>query len=109
MALSYGYVKARVPKLYSSTATLQFEKPETVVTSQSVVDSSIRSEFDINTYVQDMQSNKVREMVIAALTPDDQKILLRPFMKVLPPGQPAPKRSATPSAASPSSPCATAS
>ena len=90
VALSYGYVKARVPKLYSATATLQFEKPETVVTSQSVVDSSIRSEFDINTYVQDMQSNKVREMVIASFTPDEQKILLRPFMKNLPPGQPAP-------------------
>ncbi len=90
VSLSYGYVKARVPKMYSATATLQFEKPETVVTSQSVVDSSIRSEYDINTYVQDMNSNKLREMVIASFTPDEQKILLRPYMKVLPPGQPAP-------------------
>jgi len=90
VSLSYGYWAARVPKLYSSTATLQFEKPETVVTTQSVVDSSIRSEFDINTYLQEMQSNKVREMVAAAFTPEEQKILLRPYLKNLQPGQSAP-------------------
>jgi succinoglycan biosynthesis transport protein ExoP len=90
VALSYGYWKARVPKLYAAVATLQFEKPTTVVVSQTVVDSSIRSEFDINTYVQDMQSNKVRAMVIDSLTPDEQKVLLRPYVKNLPPGQPAP-------------------
>jgi capsular exopolysaccharide synthesis family protein len=90
VSLSYGYWKARVPKLYQAVATLQFEKPTTVVVTQSVVDSTIRNDYDINTYVQDMQSNKVREMVIAALTPDEQKILLRPYVKTLMPGQPAP-------------------
>ena len=90
VALSYGYMKARVPKMYSAQATLQFEKPTTVVVSTQVVDTSIRNEFDINTFVQDMYSTKVRELVVAALTPDEQKILLRPYIKLLPPGQPPP-------------------
>ena len=89
-APGYGYWKARVPKLYAAAATLQFEKQTTVVLSTSVVDSSIRNDFDINTYVQDMQSNKVRELVIASLTPEEKKVLLRPYLKNLPPGQPAP-------------------
>ncbi len=90
VALSYGYWQARVPKMYSAAATLQFEKPETVVTTQGVVDSSIRNEFDINTYVQEMQSGRVRDMVVASFTPDEQKVLLRTYIKNQPAGQPAP-------------------
>lgn len=90
ISLGYGYWQSRQTPMYEAHATMQFEKPETIVTTQGVVDPGIHSEIDISTYIQVLGSNKLRSKVIQSLTPDDQKILLRPALKRLAPGQPPP-------------------
>jgi capsular exopolysaccharide synthesis family protein len=90
VSVSVGYYQARQPAMYSASATMQFEKPETVVTTQGVVDESVHTEFDINTYIQDLLSNKIRQMVIDSFTADQQQVLLKAAMKKAPPGTPAP-------------------
>lgn len=86
ISIGIGYYQARELPMYASTATMQFEKPETIVTTQGVVDSSVRSEVDLNTYMQLLNSNRLRTRVIESLTPDEVKILQRPYLKELPPG-----------------------
>ncbi len=58
MAVGFFYLQARKTPIYEAVASLQFEKPETVVTSQGVVDPSVRSDLDLNTYIHDINSNK---------------------------------------------------
>ncbi|MFZ5494823.1 MAG: GumC family protein [Verrucomicrobiota bacterium] len=86
VALSVGYYKAQETPMYSSTATLQFERPERVVLNEQVVDTAIRSDIDLNTYIQILNSGRLRTMVAQSLTPEEIKILQRPFLKDLAPG-----------------------
>jgi uncharacterized protein involved in exopolysaccharide biosynthesis len=90
VAVGFGYYQARKTPLYSATAKMQFEKPDTVVTTQGIVDSSVRSDLDMNTYVQILGSNRLRAKVIASFTPDEVKILTRAALRKLLPGQPPP-------------------
>ena len=76
--------------MYMSTATMQFEKPETVVTSQVVVDAAVRSDIELNTNIQILNSGRLRSRVVESFTPEEVKILQRPFLKTLPPGTPPP-------------------
>ena len=86
VALGYFYTQARKTPIYEASASLQFEKPETVVTSQGVVDPSVRSDMDLNTYIHDINSNRLRSSVIQSFTPPERLILQRAAMKRLPPG-----------------------
>ncbi len=52
VALSVGYHSAQEIPMYSSAATMQFERPERIVTSDVVVDTAVRSDIDLNTYLQ---------------------------------------------------------
>jgi uncharacterized protein involved in exopolysaccharide biosynthesis len=90
VALGFFYMQARKTPIYEATATLQFEKPETVVTSQGVVDPSVRSDMDLNTYIHDINSNKVRSAVVGSFTPAERTILERAALKHLPPGSTPP-------------------
>jgi len=90
VSVGYGYWKSRAVPMYSASATMQFEKPETIVTTQGVVDPSVHSDMDMATYIQLLQSQKMRAKVLDSFTPEDQKILLRPALKTLLPGQPPP-------------------
>ena len=90
LAVGYFYLQARKTPIYQSVASLQFEKPETVVTSQGVVDPSVRSDLDLNTYIHDIDSNRLRASVIQSFTPAERHILERAAMKRLPPGNPPP-------------------
>ena len=90
VSVGYGYWQTRAIPMYAATATMQFEKPETIVTTQGVVDPSVHSDMDMATYIQLLQSQKMRAKVIDSFTPDAQKILLRPALKNLLPGQPPP-------------------
>lgn len=90
VALGYFYMQARKTPIYEATATLQFEKPETVVTSQGVTDPSVRSDMDLNTYIHDINSNKVRSDVIQSFTPSERTILARAALKRMPPGSAPP-------------------
>jgi capsular exopolysaccharide synthesis family protein len=84
------YFQARETPMYQSTATVQFEKPETVVTSQAVVDATVRSEVELNTNLQILNSARLRTQVIESFTPAEIQLLQRPFLKQLPPGSPPP-------------------
>jgi len=86
VALSVGYYNAQETEMFSSTATMQFERPERVVLNEQVVDQSVRSDVDLNTYIQILTSSRLRNMVAQSLTPDEIKILQRPYLKELAPG-----------------------
>lgn len=86
VSLSVGYYQAQEIRMYSSTATMQFERPERVVISEQVVDSSVRSDLDLNTYLKILESGRLRTMVVQSLTPEDVTTLQRPYVKDLAPG-----------------------
>lgn len=90
ISIGTGYYQAQETPMYSSTATMQFEKPETIVTTQRVVDSSIRTEIDLNTYLQQLRSNRLRTSIVESFTPEEIKILQRPYLKDLQPGSSLP-------------------
>jgi capsular exopolysaccharide synthesis family protein len=86
VALSFGYYKAQETPMYSSTATMQFERPERIVQNEQVVDTAVRSDVDLNTYLQILNSGRLRNMVAQSLTADEIKVLQRPYLKDLAPG-----------------------
>ncbi|MEI6106479.1 MAG: polysaccharide biosynthesis tyrosine autokinase [Opitutae bacterium] len=86
VALSVGYWQAQETPLYSSSATMQFERPDRVVLNEQVVDNSVRSDIDLNTYLQILNSGRMRTMIAQSLTPEEVKILQRPYLKELAPG-----------------------
>jgi capsular exopolysaccharide synthesis family protein len=90
VAIGFAYVKSSAIPLYQSTASMRIEKPETVVTSQKIVDTSISSDIELNTYLQVMSSATLRNRVIASFTPDEIKLLQKPYLADLQPGQEPP-------------------
>src|SRR5882672_684321 len=62
VGLSWGYYQAQELPMYSSTATMQFERAERVVLNEQVVDTSVRSDIDLNTYLQILNSGRLRTM-----------------------------------------------
>ncbi len=89
-ALGLGYYQAQEIPLYSATATMQFEKPERVVVGQEIVDPSVTNDIDLNTYLQILGSASMRSKVVESLTPDETRILQRPYLAELQPGESPP-------------------
>ncbi len=90
VAIGFAYIKSREVPMYSSTASMRIEKPETVVTSVQVVDTTINSDIELNTYLQVMSSATLRNKVVKSFTPDETKLLQRPYLAELSPGQSPP-------------------
>ena len=86
VALPLGYYQMQQTPMYESRATMQFERPEKIVMVDQVVDQAPRSEIDINTYLQRLNSASLRSKVIESFTPEEIKLLQRPFQKGLAPG-----------------------
>ena len=86
VSIGYGYVQMQEPRVYAATATMQFEKPDTVVLTTGVVDQSMRSDVDLNTNIQILQSGRLRTKVLESFNADDKKILTRAALKRSPPG-----------------------
>jgi polysaccharide biosynthesis transport protein len=86
ISIGYGYKQMQVTPMYSARATMQFEKPDTVVNIQGVVDPTIRSDIDLNTNLQVLQTNKIATLVRDSFTPAEQLILKRATLKTMPPG-----------------------
>ena len=86
VAIGYGYWKVRQPKMYLAVATMQFEKPETLVTTQGVVDPSVRSDLELRTNLEKLNSQRLRTRVVESFTPEEVKVLQRPYLKDLKPG-----------------------
>src|SRR3954451_24221940 len=57
ISIGYGYKQMQVTPMYSARATMQFEKPDTIVNIQGVVDPTIRSDIDLNTNLQLLHTN----------------------------------------------------
>jgi polysaccharide biosynthesis transport protein len=86
VSISLGYYQSRETPLYTSRATMQFEKPDKIVTTQGVSNPEVTSEVDINTYIEVLRSSSLRSRVVQSLSPDEVKILQRPYLKSLPAG-----------------------
>jgi succinoglycan biosynthesis transport protein ExoP len=86
VSISLGYWQSRQTPMYQASATMQFDKPERVVTTQGVTDTSITSDVDLITQIQVLNSENLRSKVFASFTPEELKDLQRPFLKNLPPG-----------------------
>ncbi|MBT5901869.1 MAG: GumC family protein [Opitutaceae bacterium] len=91
ISIGTGYYKSSQTPLYAANATLRFEKPQISATGTStVMDLSARGAVDINTYLQEFVSAEIRGRVVRSLTPDEIRILQRPYMDQLEPGQDPP-------------------
>jgi succinoglycan biosynthesis transport protein ExoP len=93
VVLPLGYYQAHQPKMYQARATMEFEKPERVITTEGVVDPAVKSDIDLNTYIEDLNSGRLRARVVESLSPDEVAILQRPFLKNLAPGEAPPPAS----------------
>jgi len=90
IGVGFFYMQARKVPVYEAVASLQFEKPDTVVTTQGVTDPSVRSDMDLNTYIRDIDSNRLRSSVIDSFTPEERALLQRAALKRMKPGEPPP-------------------
>lgn len=86
ISIGYGYKKMQATPMYFARATMQFEKPDTVVAIQGVVDTSVRSDIDMNTHLEILRSGMLAAQVRASFTPEEQLILKRADLKGRPPG-----------------------
>ncbi len=86
VSVGFFYKKMQVTPTYYAKATMQFEKPETVVTTQGVIDQTVRSDVDLNTYIQLLQSRKLEARVMESLKPEEKAILRRAALKRAPAG-----------------------
>ena len=86
ISIGYGYNEMQATPMFFARATMQFEKPDTVVNIQGVVDSSVRSDIDMNTHLQVLQSNTLAARVREAFSPQELLILKRANLKQSPPG-----------------------
>jgi len=86
-SVGYGYWKMREAPKFLAVATMQFEKPDTVLSAQTVVDTAIRNDMDMNTAIQQLNSGVLRQKVLKSFTPDEQLILQRAAIKRLKPGE----------------------
>jgi capsular exopolysaccharide synthesis family protein len=89
VALPVAYVKSKEIPLYRSTATMQFDRPDRVLgPAASISDPSVQNELEMNSNLDLLKSGKLRELVTRSLTPDEIKLLQRPYLRdgLTPPG-----------------------
>ncbi len=87
VSISMGYYQSREVPMYAAAATMQFEKADNVVNTPGVFDPTVRSDNDLNTYIAVFNSQRLRTRVAESFTPDEIKILHRPDLKNIAPGQ----------------------
>jgi polysaccharide biosynthesis transport protein len=95
VSIGLGYYQSRETPMFQSKATMQFEKPDRIVTVEGVTRPEVTSDVDINTYIEILRSNQLRARVVDSLTPDEIKILQRPYLKNLAPGAAPPSPGGT--------------
>ncbi len=92
VSIGYAYHKASQTPLYYTAATMRFERPSVGITGgPTVADAGdIKGRLDLNTYLQELGSGQMRSRVVRSLTPDEIRILQRPYLADLAPGQEPP-------------------
>ncbi len=86
ISVAYCYRKMQVSPTYSTVATMQFEKPDTVVTGTGVSSQALTSEIDLNTTIEVLNSDMLRDRVTESFTPKERAVLQRAALKKSPPG-----------------------
>lgn len=89
-AIGLGYVKAREVPMFSATAKMEFQKETRVVLQEKVIDTSVDNDLEFNTRLQVISSDRLRNRVRDSLTPEEIRILQRPYLDELEPGQSPP-------------------
>lgn len=92
VSVGYCYKKLQVKPTYSAVATMQFEKPETVVNSKGVVDQGIQSEVDLNNTIDTLNSKMLADRVKESFSQKELAILQRASGRPLGTVTPTPKR-----------------
>src|SRR4051812_36901759 len=64
ISVAYCYKKMQVHPTYYTWATMQFEKPETVINIQGVLNQGIQGEVDLNTNIELLKSTMLRARVM---------------------------------------------
>ncbi|HEX3729836.1 MAG TPA: hypothetical protein VHV47_08530 [Opitutaceae bacterium] len=81
-AVLFGGWRSHVGRVYSSTATLLFEVPITIVTTQGVsIDFWDHLGHDLSSFAEMIRSPRIRQRVLSNLTAEDHRILLRAAAK----------------------------
>lgn len=91
VSVSIGYYQSREIPMYSATATMQFvTKAQKVVNQVGTGDTSVSSDVDFNNYLSLLRGGQIRQKVVASFAGDNLRILQRPYLKDLAPGQAPP-------------------
>lgn len=89
LSIAYGYNKMKVEPVYQASATMRFDKPDTVVTTRGVSDPGVNSDVELNTKIKELESRMLRDRVKASFKdPAEQEILRRTSLRRAPPGTP---------------------
>lgn len=86
VSVGWGYLKMQAPPRYHAHATMEFEKPDTILTTVGVVDQSMRSDADLNTNLARLRSERLQKKVLESFTPGEKIILQRAALKRQKPG-----------------------
>jgi len=86
VAVSFGYWRARETPMYRAAASMQFDEGNQILATKQVVDTAVRTEVDLNNYLQRLRSGDFRNRVVESLTPEEVAILQRPYLAELSPG-----------------------
>lgn len=86
ISVAYCYKKLQVSPSYYAAATMQFEKPDTIVNSTGVASAAISSDLDLNTTIEVLNSQMLRKRVIESFKPDELERLQQNILRASPPG-----------------------
>lgn len=90
VSIGLGYYRSSEIPLYRAQTTMQFEKPTNLLVGPSLTNTDIKGSADLNTYLQIMVSGDIRNRVVQSLSPSEVRILQRPFLADLQPGEEPP-------------------
>jgi len=90
VSIGLGYYRSSEVPLYQAHTTMQFEKPANLMNGPTIANQGINRAADLNTYLQVIASGELKSRVIQSLSPSEVRILQRPFLADLRPGQEPP-------------------
>ncbi len=90
VSIGLGYYRSSEIPMFQANATMQFERPAVVTNTPLVAREGVTNAVELNTYLQIIASGELRSRVIQSLTPSEVRILQRPFLADLQPGQEPP-------------------
>ena len=87
-SVGFGYWKMRETPKYIAAATMQFEKPDRQLSSNSIAELAVGSDIEMNTAILNLNSGIMLKRVIESFTPDERRILWRAANAARPAGTP---------------------